>query len=170
MNEIYKRRSIRKYTDEPLSNDLIEKILKAGMNAPSAMNKRPWEFIVLNERNHLDELSKITPTAFMLAKCPVAIAVIGIESTEFWQQDLAAATQNILLEATSLNIASCWIGVAPNKNIEKGFRDKLKVPNDYRILSIITLGYTENIKESNDSFDENLIHYNVFNKNEITLQ
>lgn len=164
MNEIYKRRSIRKYTDEPLSTEVINKLLKAGMNAPSAMNKRPWEFIVIDKRDILDDLATVTPTAFMLSKCSVAIAVIGTETTVYWEQDLAAATQNILLEATSLNVASCWIGVAPNKVIEEGFRGKLSVPKDYRILSVITLGYTEVEKEKNDVFDENIIHYNNFVK------
>ncbi len=162
MNEILKRRSIRKYTDEKIPVDIINEILKAGMNAPTAMNSRPWEFIIVDDLELLRKLSTVTPYAFMLAKAANAAVVIGKETTKYWQQDLAASTQNILLEATTHNVGTCWIGVAPDNEAEGYVKDLLSVPDDYRIFSIISMGYSDKEKEPNDSFDNNLIHVNKF--------
>lgn len=160
MNSIYKRRSIRSYNEKNIEDSEIISLVKAGMNAPSAMNKRPSEFIVIDDKLLLLELSNISPNMFMLSKCNKAIVVFGKESTIFWQQDLAASTQNILLEATNKNISSCWMGITPNEELEKKFRRCLNIKADYRVLSIISLGYTDKEKDCNDFFDENKIHRN----------
>lgn len=162
MKEIYKRRSVRSYTNENITDDIMLSLVKAGMNAPSARNKRPSEFIIIDDKETLNKLSEISPNMFMLSKCNKAILVMGKETSEFWQQDLAASTQNILLEATSLNIASCWMGIAPNENYENYFRNELGIHESFRILSIISLGYTDNEKEVNNFFDETKVYYNKF--------
>ncbi len=162
MEEIFKRRSIRSYNDKEISEDIINDMLKAAMNAPSAMNKKAWEFIVIDDKKILSELSKTTEYSFMLEKANKAIIVIGKEETEYWQQDLAAATQNILLSATSYNVGSCWIGVAPKKEKEDYVRNLLRIPNELRIFSIISLGYTDKTKDKNELFNKYIIHFNQY--------
>ncbi|MFI3260645.1 MAG: nitroreductase family protein [bacterium] len=163
MNEIYKRRSIRSYNESVIDNADILKLVKAGMNAPSAKNSRPSEFIIIDNKEVLKSLSNITPHMFMLNKCDKAIVVFGNEKTEYWQQDMSATTQNILLEATSLNISTCWMGIAPIEEYENEVRKVLSIPEDKRVLSVISLGYTDKEKESNDYFDSSKVFYNNFN-------
>lgn len=163
MNIIYKRRSIRSYNDKEISKEDLLDIVKAGMNAPSAKNQRPSEFIIIDDKAVLNELSLSSVNMFMLNKCNKAIVVIGKETTEFFEQDLAASTQNILLEATYKNIGSCWMGVYPNKSIEDNFRNILNVDNEYHILSVVSLGYTDKDKEENNYYNEEKIYYNKFN-------
>lgn len=160
MEEIYKRRSIRSYNDKKISNEDMLSLVKAGMNAPSSKNSRPSEFIIIEDENLMKKLSEVSLNMFMLGKCDKAIVVMGLEKTEFWQQDMAASTQNILLEATRKNIASCWMGVAPIKDYEEHFREILNIPNEKRVLSIISLGYTDKEKEANNFFDKSKLYYN----------
>ena len=162
MKEIYQRRSIRSYTDREINDgDLIE-IVKAGMNAPSAMNKKLWEFIVIKDKEIMANLSNLAPTAFMLNKCNKAIVVIGKKESKYLEQDLSAATQNILLMSTSLNIASCWIGVYPELEKESYAKKVLNIPDEYMVLSVITLGYTDKEKDANNNFNKEKIHYDMF--------
>ncbi|GAG73783.1 unnamed protein product, partial [marine sediment metagenome] len=104
MDTIYRRRSIRKYSEEKVPEEIILKIIKAGMNAPSANNQQPWQFLIINKSKLLQEITKIHPFSQMLHEAPVAILICGDLSLEnakgFWVQDCAAATENILLEIT----------------------------------------------------------------------
>lgn len=119
MKEIFLRRSIRRYTNKEISNIDLKMILKAGMNAPTARNLKPFEFIIIKNRKLLEELSTTKKNSYFVKDSNATIVVIGNELSEFWQQDLGAVTQNILLEATHLNIGSCWIGIAPNEQYEE---------------------------------------------------
>lgn len=161
MNEIFLRRSIRSYNDKIVSDEDVLLLIKAGMNAPSAKNSRPSEYIILDDTDILKSLADVTPYTFMLAKCNKAIVVFGSELTEYWQQDMAASTQNILLEATSIGISTCWCGIAPILDFEKRVIQLLNIPVEKRVLSIISLGYTEKEKKSNDFFDESKIFKNI---------
>lgn len=163
MKEIYNRRSIRSYNELSVSKDDLLELVKAGMNAPSAKNSRPSEFIVVNNSKILEDLSHVTPHMFMLTKCSCAIVVFGSETTEFWQQDMAAAAQNILLMATSKGISSCWMGLAPIEEKENLVKNILSIPSEKRVLSIISLGYTDKFKEPNDYFNSEKVFFNKFN-------
>ncbi len=160
MKEIFERRSIRKYKHTPVAEEDVLKIVKAGINAPSARNSKPFEFIIIDDRAVLDEMSERNEHARMLKDAPVAIAVCGHEATEFWPQDLAAATQNILLEATSLGLGTCWLGIYPIAIKEKYTKEILGVPEDVRVLSLIAVGYGDEEKHPNDKYDENIVHRN----------
>lgn len=162
MNSIYKRRSIRSYNDKNIDDDILISLVKAGMNAPSAKNLRTSEFIIIDEKKVLNELSIISPNYFMLSKCNKAVVVIGKKTSDFFQQDLAASTQNILLEATNFYISSCWMGVYPKTDLEESVKKVLNVSSDYVVLSIISLGYSDKEKEENDFFDKNKIYFNKF--------
>lgn len=99
-NIIFKRRSIRSFEDKPVEPEKVERILRAGMQAPSAHNKQPWEFLVVTDKDKRDALSQMSPYAGMVAYAPVAIIVIGHPDSmteKFMPQDLGACTENILL-------------------------------------------------------------------------
>ena len=129
----YKRRSIRRFTDEPVPRDILEEILKAAMAGPSAMNAQPWEFVVITEKETMDKFR----AALMFAKmnAPAAICVLGSKRMQknkagdkFWVQDCSAATENILLAATALGLGSVWIGVHPVTIFQKQIESILNLP------------------------------------------
>ncbi len=162
MNSIFERRSIRRYNDTNIEDDIINELIKAGMNAPSSWNSKPWEFIIVSDKDKLNNLSTVTEFSSMLKDANKAIVVIGKDEKKHWQQDLAACTQNILLMATEKNIGSCWIGIAPDDKNESNVKNILDIPNEYRVFSIISLGYSDIKKEINNNFDLNKIHFNQF--------
>lgn len=162
MKEIFLRRSIRKYNNNEISDIDLKMILKAGMNAPTARNLKPFEFIIIKNKGILEQLSSTKKNSYFVKDSNTTIIIIGNELSEFWQQDLGAVTQNMLLEATYLNIGSCWIGIAPNNQYEDYIKKLLNVPGDKRIFCMVSLGYPEETKELNDFYDENRVHYNKY--------
>jgi len=164
MNAIFKRRSIRKYTEEVVSDELIESLLRAGMAAPSARNKQPWHFVVIDDRKILNEIPKFHTYSQMLKEASHAIVVCGDVSPQgsedYWVQDCSAATQNILLMATELGLGSVWLGVYPNKDRVKALKDLLNLPEHIIPLNIISIGYPAETKNSVDRFDMTKIHKN----------
>jgi nitroreductase len=164
---IYKRRSIRKFTEKPLSPEILETLLKAGMAGPSAMNAQPWEFVVVTE----PELLKKFRQALMFAKqnYTAIICVCGSPRAQknksgdrFWVQDCAAATENILLAATSLGLGSVWIGVYPVTVFVRQVKAILNLPQDITPLNIIGLGYPAEEKEPRTQYDENRVHWQTY--------
>ncbi len=161
MNEIYTRRSIRKFKDIPLEDEKIKQILKAGMNAPSAGNQQPWEFVVIKNKETLQNLSQFAPYWFMLNDCAAAVVVCGNKDKEkfagYWIQDCSASLQNILLEATSLNIGSVWLGTTPITERVEAVKKAINAPQNVEPLGIVALGYADEQKEPNDKFNEDMI-------------
>lgn len=162
MNEIFSRRSIRTYTNKEISDNDLQKIIKAGMNAPSARNLKPYEFIVVKDKNKLEQLSNTKNSAYFVKNSNTSIIVLGKEVSDFWQQDLGATTQNMLLEATYLNIGSCWVGITPNSESENYIKDLFDIPKEIRVFNVISLGYSKEQKEKNNFYDESKVHYNNY--------
>ncbi|MGA1821084.1 MAG: nitroreductase family protein [Thermoplasmatota archaeon] len=162
LNSIFKRRSIRKYVDDPISDEDLDRIIEAGQCAPTAMGKRPWHFIVIRKREILDRIPKIHPYAKMVSESNLAVIVCGdtrIQNVEgYMSQDLSAATQNILLEATDLGIGSVWCGIYPRTGRISGFRELLNIPEEIVPFSLIVLGYPAVEPEYRDRFDPERIH------------
>jgi len=161
MEEIFRRRSIRKYTDKVIIDDDIKLIIKAGMNAPSAHNMRPTYYVVVSDKDKLKELSIINKYGKMLTQASHAIVVCAKETSEFWFEDASASTQNILIQATSIGIGSCWIGLYPT-DTEKKVKKYLNIPNDIRAFSIVSLGYPLEDRSINDFFEEDRIKTNMW--------
>lgn len=117
----------------------------AGMNAPSAGNEQPWHFIVVDDREILDTIPSFHPHSRMLFEAPVAIVVCAdtsnVKYPEYWPQDCAAATQNMLLAITDLDLGGVWLGVYPRADRVKRLRDLFKMPEHIIPFSIIALGY-----------------------------
>ncbi len=163
MSLLLERKSIRNFTDKPIEKELIDKMLKAAMQAPSAHNQQPWEFIVVDDRALLDELSSASTGAWMLKNVNVAIVPLIIPteaSPHFAVQDMAAATQNILLEATNLGIGSVWIGVYPLEERVNHIEKVLNIKDGLHPFSMIALGYPKYDKETKLRYSESRVHYN----------
>ena len=142
---IMTRRSVRQYSDKPVTRAQITKLLKAAMNAPSACNQQAWQYLVITDRNILLAITKIHPYAQMLKQAACAIVVCGDPKAEvcqgYWIQDCAAATQNILLAAHSTGLGAVWLGVYPRLPLVKGLQKLLKLPAQIIPHSIVSLGY-----------------------------
>ncbi|MFY9176432.1 MAG: nitroreductase family protein [Caldicoprobacterales bacterium] len=164
MNAIFKRRSIRKYTDQVIPEEHIEQLLRAAMAAPSAWNQQPWHFVVIDHKKILNEIPKFHPYSKMLTEASHAIVVCCDVNTEryneFWVQDCAAATQNILLMATELGIGSVWLGLYPNQERVQKLKELLGLPDNIIPFCIISLGYPAESKGPANRFDAGRIHRN----------
>ncbi len=166
MNTIYTRRSIRKYIPEPVREEDLMKIIKAGMNAPSAGNEQPWHFVIIHDRKILNAIADFHPFAQMAREAPVAILVCGEPDLEkhkgMWVQDCSAATQNMLLEITDLGLGGVWVGVYPREKRMDGVRELLNMPSNIIPFSLIPLGHPGEKKEPNDKFLKERIRVNLW--------
>ncbi len=165
LNEVLlKRRSVRKFTEEPVSEEDILKLLHAGMSGPSACNKTPWEFFVITNPEVLEKLRKAA--RYSKIKAPLAIVVCGnlskalpLQLAPFWIQDCSAATENILLRAVDLELGAVWCGIHPMKTAEKNVREALSLPEKFVPLNIIHIGHPSENPEPRDQFSEKKIHF-----------
>ncbi|MCX6330054.1 MAG: nitroreductase family protein [Bacteroidia bacterium] len=159
------RCSIRKYTGERIDEAKITAIIKAGMYAPSARNKRPWHFIVIDDREVMKKIMKVHPYSSMLAEASHAIVVCGDEKMEngpgYYKLDCSAATQNILLAAHSMNLGAVWLGVEPRWERIKAISSILGLPQHVHPLSIVSVGVPVKIpKERPERFEPEKIRRN----------
>lgn len=161
---LLKRRSVRKFTDEDVSDEFIDELLHAAMSGPSACNKRPWEFYVVANEEVLTKLRSVTPYTKMQSK--LAIIVCGNltkalpgQSADFWIQDCSAATENILLRSTDLGLGAVWCGIHPQKKAEEKVSKILDLGRKQIPLNIIFLGHPAESPEARDQYDEEAIHY-----------
>lgn len=164
MKEILTRRSIRKYEEQPVSEEKIHQILRAAMYAPSAGNERPWHFIMIKDRKTLDEIPKFHQHTQMLLEAPLAIVPCCDTSNlkyngVFWVQDMAAAIQNILLESKYLGLGSCWCGVYPRKEFIEPIKDLLNMPEHIIPVAVIAIGFPGEEVEVRERYKEERIHY-----------
>jgi nitroreductase len=145
LEAIRTRRSIRRYLDKPVAEALIEKLLAAAMNAPSARNAQPWQFVVIDDRATLAKIADINPNAQMAREAPAAILVCGDldleKSPGYWVVDCAAAVQNMLLAAHALGLGAVWTGVFPRQERMDGLRQLLGLPERVIAHSLVVLGH-----------------------------
>ena len=162
---IMSRKSVRKFDSRTVSAETIETILKAGMAAPSAMNKQPWKFVVVQDKQMLKTIADSMPN-IRTATAPMAIIVCGDMSKtldgvarEFWVQDCSAATQNILLATHSMGLGAVWNGLYPDLPRCKFISNLLQMDNRYIPLCVVPIGYpAENPEVKNKWKPENVIY------------
>ena len=172
LDVIFKRRSIRQFKTDPVPHPLIEMLLKAGMAAPSAMNKQPWEFIVVEDKEILAYYREVMPYAPHIA--PLAIVTCAnmrkrqtkIDADGFWVQDCSAATENMLLAATGLGLSAVWIGVYPAPEFIRYISTPLALPEYVIPLSMILVGYGEREKEARTQYNADVVFWNKYGKEE----
>jgi nitroreductase len=159
------RRSIRKYTGEKIPDSDIERIIKAGMYAPSANNKRPWHFIVTDDRVQFDRIMKVHPYSAMLSGASHAILVCGDETLQngpmYYPLDCSAATQNILLAVHALGYGAVWLGVNPRIDRMRAISEIFGLPAHIVPVSIISTGVPVHVPEKTpDRFEPAKIRKN----------
>ena len=169
LNTILKRTSIRSYKNKPVEKEEREKLLRAGMAAPTAMNKQPWHFVVVTDKGQLQKLSEANPYAAMAAKAPLAIVVCGDmnkaaegNAREFWIQDCSAATENILLATTGMGLGAVWTGTYPSKERCADVAKVLGLPESLIPLNTIVIGYPDADVSPKDKWNTENISYNTY--------
>jgi nitroreductase len=164
LQAIHTRRSIRKFADHPVPEDLVRKLLAAAMQAPSARNQQPWQFVVIDDRATLAKIPSFMPNAAMVAHAPLAIVVCGdlrLEKSEgYWVVDCSAAVENMLLAAHALGLGAVWCGVYPRQPRMEGLRRLLGLPEQTMAHSLVVLGYRGEEVLPEDRYRPERIHRN----------
>jgi nitroreductase len=169
---IHQRSSIRDFTGDQISGEILLEIVKAGMAAPSANNFQPWSFIIVTEKEAMLKLAENLPYAKMLEKAGGAIVVCGTPDTKnpelsnYWIQDCSAATQNILLAVEAFGLGAVWTGVYPRMDRIKWVKEVLNIPAEIVPLNVIPIGHPAKPSLIKDKFKPDKIHLNKWDENQ----
>jgi nitroreductase len=160
LDVLYARKSIREFTEEAVSDEQIEAMLKAAMAAPSAQDLQPWHFVAVRQRKTLDKLAQVHKYAYMLEDAPLAIVVCGDTkvSERHWVEDTCVATQNVLLAATALGLGGVWISLYPKKKHQRTVQDLLDIPDHIGVLCILALGHPAEQKKAKAKYNPERVH------------
>lgn len=160
MNEIFERRSIRKFQDRPVAPEQIERLLRAAMAAPTARDAREWDFVVVTDRALIARLAQVHPYTGCAAQAPVVFVPVAARESEFWQQDLGASVQNLLLEARHLGLGGVWMGIAPMTERMAAVAAILGLPEGVRPFCILPVGWPAEEKPPRGLWEPEKVHYN----------
>ncbi|MDD3241661.1 MAG: nitroreductase family protein [Bacilli bacterium] len=165
MKEINERRSIREYKDIRLNDEIIKKIIVSGMMAPTACNMQNYKFIVINDNNKIKQLIENGTASFIKENMDMILVLYSKKTNNVEYKDNiqsgAAVIENMILEATNLEISSCWVCNLPRKKI---MRKIFSIPKYYDIIGLVTLGYSDKLpgnKKLKYSFEE-VVSYNEY--------
>ncbi len=165
---IMTRHSVRQYLDMPVSDEQVSALLHAAMAAPSGVNKQPWEFIVVNDKDLLAKLADALPFAKMAAKAPMAIIVCGnkkrfLEGADnnLWEQDCSAASENILLAANALGLGAVWTCLYPHEERIEPVKKILNIPDNVVPFNLIPVGHPAKSGVSIDKWHPERVHINA---------
>ena len=160
LDMIKKRRSIRKYTDQPVTDEQIRQLLEAAMAAPSASNIQPWEFVVVRDPDLKRQLAQTHTWSYMAADAAAVFVVCGNErASHHWVEDASAATENLLLAVTALGLGAVWVGIYPGADREAHVRQALAIPDEIRVLCLVPVGHPAESKSPRTQYKESKIHY-----------
>lgn len=169
LEAILGRRSVRSFTGRPVEREKLLILLRAAMAAPSAMDTRPWGFVVVTGIETLEALGVRLPYAGMTAGAGAAVVVCGILSRcrpgsppDYWVQDCSAATENLLVAAHAMGLGAVWTGVHPRPERVATVREVLGLPEDVVPLNLIPVGYPVDEAPAKDKFDRTLVHWEVW--------
>jgi nitroreductase len=162
MQTIMSRRSIRRFEADAVSPETLELLLRAAMAAPSAGNQQSWRFVVVQDRERLERLSRMSPYAGPLVSAPLAIVVCGetagARHAGFWVEDCSAAMENLLLASHALGLGAVWLGFYPDTERTERVRDELRLPETVIPLGIAAIGRPAEDKPPTDRFDPTFVH------------
>lgn len=166
MSLIFKRHSVRRFKDEKVSDEKIENLLKAAMQAPSACNAQPWEFVVVSNPEDKKAISEMHKFASPAANASHLIVTLGNLNESkvhgMIEQDLGACNENILLQATHEGLGAVWLGFHPIEDRVLKLKEYLNIP-DYCIpFSVICVGYPLDEGEVKLRYDRSKVHFNRF--------
>ena len=165
LSAIRTRKSVRKFDpSREVDQATVEKLLKAAMCAPSALDKRPWEFLVVRDPAKLKALADNNPYCRVGNGAKLAIIVCGnaANGDGWWVCDCSAATMNLLLAAHSLGLGAIWTGVYPGEERIAAVRGILGIPEGYVPLNIVPVGYPAEDPQPKDKWDEKKVHYDIW--------
>lgn len=170
LENILSRKSVRSFTDQTVSREQIDTLLRAAMAAPTGRDMRPWQFVVLDERDDINRLAQAMPRAKMLAECVAVIVVCGDMSvtddegnpSTNWTFDCSAATENLLLMAESMGLGAVWVGVWPYEDRGAAVKEALGLPEHIRPLNLIPVGYPKGDPQPKDKYDADRIYWGGF--------
>jgi len=155
LEAIRKRRSVRRYTGEPIPREDLEKIIDAGRLAASGSNRQPWDFIVVTDRGMIDQLKV---AAQWMEKAAAIIAVVMDPSSRWWVEDGSAAVENMLIASTALGYGSCWLeGYTLPR--EEEFKALLDIPKEKRLLTLVPIGVPAEWPTKEKKSLEEIIHW-----------
>jgi nitroreductase len=158
---IFSRRSIREYTDQPVSEADIASLLQAGMAAPSAMNRRPWHLVVVTDRQTLGAIATAPPYSRTLGGAALVIVVCGDPSiSDWWLQDCTLATENILIAVAGLGLGAVFLGCHGKAEREQPIRQVLGIPEEIGLASVLCIGHPVEEKEPRTQYDPVRVHRN----------
>lgn len=161
---ILKRRSIRKFKSDFLSEEIIEKLLIAAMAAPSARNMQPWEFYVVSNKEVMNKIRDVArsidfDSPLMIVVCGNKDRGITKKNNDFWIQDCSAAIENILLAATELGLGTVWCGLYPVLERANAVREIINEEKNIIPLGVIHIGYPDEEKEERSQYNIKYVHY-----------
>lgn len=171
MEGLLTRRSIRKYQNKPIDKETIQEIIKAAQHSPTAHNRQPWEFLVIDDREILANLRHIQRWTSFAKDAACVILVCGDieksfnrnkedEKWSFIDVDCAIATENLLLAAWAKGIGTCYCGAAPMQKVVDALKEYLNLPDNIRPFAIVTMGYPdETPKQPEDRYKPEKIHW-----------
>jgi nitroreductase len=167
LDVINSRRSVRVWKSGSVPEVDIQKILEAAMNAPSAGNEQPWQFIVVTDKTMLIKASTFNPYGGFVKNAPVAILVCGDTRLErfkgYWVQDCSAAAENILLAAHALGLGAVWTSIFPMEDRMRGFTQLFNLPEEVIPFTLIPVGYPlASAKETKSRFDASRVRQNTW--------
>ena len=156
---LFSRRSIRQYTDQPISEADLTSLLEAGMAAPSAMNRRPWHMIAVTDKQVIQTIAQSPPYDRTLAHAPLVIVVCGDPAvSSWWLQDCTLATQNVLVAAAGLGLGGVFLGCHDKPEREGPIREALGIPDEIGMASILCIGHPAEEKEPRTQYDPAQAH------------
>lgn len=169
IDNIMTRTSIRKFKQQPVEDAKIETMLRAAMAAPTAMNKQPWHFVVVNDKEALNKLAGEGRRGDMLRNAPLAIVICGNmektisgDASDFWIQDVSAATENLLLAAHAIGLGAVWTGLYPIVSRAGQVAQILGMPETMIPLCTVVIGYPDEQPTPKDKWKPENVSYNVY--------
>lgn len=168
---IFKRRSIRRYSDKEVEQEKLDILLKTAMSAPTACNNQSWEFVVITDKSLLTRLRQFleygpyeAPMAIIPCHNPKYVRNPRCEP--FWQQDISAAIENMMIAAVSLDLGTVWLGVYPKQDIISFIRKLIKIPEEVIPLAVILVGYPAENKHPRTQYKADRVHWQTYSQDE----
>lgn len=170
IENIMTRTSVRSYSEREVSKEVVDTLLRAAMAAPTAGNKQPWKFIVIDKRDILNSISENFSSMKMASRAGVAVIMCGEpslsfdgEGREYWVQDVSAATENLLLAAHAMGLGAVWCGIYPISDRVRIFSEMLNIPEGIIPMACVCIGYPDGETLPKDKWNPDNIHYNGWN-------
>ena len=166
LSVIHSRKSVRTYLDKPVTQEQWEVLLRAGMAAPTAADRRPWAFVVVTKKETLNAMADTLKYGKMLKNAGGAIVVFGLkerflkgQDAEMWVQDCSAATENILLAAEGIGLGTVWLGVYPVKERMDAIAKIVGAPENALVLNVISVGWPGGDEKPLDKYNASRVHW-----------